>query len=200
MATKTDSNGQVRRTLASQLDRLDSILDGLSDGLNEAVADAVRDAVGIAVKEAAGVAVREALQAVLTEVLTNPALLEHLQPPRQPAPPTPPVAVPAERPSLRERMAAAGAWTGRKAQAAWTACRRALGNLGSGLLALWRLRTRLLAAVSIGATIGLGAYLAGPWLSALAGGIAGGVVSLVHRVRAWFQQTFLRRVLADATT
>ena len=28
----TTTNGQVRKTLASQLDRLDSILDGLSDG------------------------------------------------------------------------------------------------------------------------------------------------------------------------
>ena len=196
MTAKTESNGQARRTLASQLDRLDGILDGLSDGLNQAVADAVRDAVGVAVKEAAAVAVREALQAVLTEVLTNPTLLEHLQPP---APPTPPVAVPAQRPSLRERMSPAGTWAGRKAQAACTSCRRALASLGSGLLALWRLRTRLLAAVSIGATIGLGAYLAGPWLSALAGGVAGGVVNLVHRVRGWFQQTFLRHVLADAT-
>jgi len=33
MTTKTESNGQVRRTLATQLDRLDGILDGLSDGL-----------------------------------------------------------------------------------------------------------------------------------------------------------------------
>jgi hypothetical protein len=36
--TTTTMNGQVRRTLASQLDRLDSILDGLSDALNGAVA------------------------------------------------------------------------------------------------------------------------------------------------------------------
>jgi hypothetical protein len=220
MTTKIESNGQVRRTLASQLDRLDGILDGLSDGLNQAVADAVsvavKDAVSVAVsvavKEAAGVAVREALQAVLTEVLTNPGLLEHLQPTmplvahnavNPPAdvaadPPADALAVPG-RPGLGERMATARAWAGQKASAARTACRRALGNLGSGLLALWRLRTRLLAAVGIGAAIGLGAYLAGPWLSALAGGVAGGVVSLVHRVRDWLQQRVLGRVLANAT-
>jgi hypothetical protein len=29
------SNGQVRKTLATQLDRLDAILDSLSDGLND---------------------------------------------------------------------------------------------------------------------------------------------------------------------
>ncbi len=70
--TKTlEMNGPTRKTLASQLDRLDGILDGLSEGLNQAVAQAVRDAVGLAVQEA--------VQAVLTEVLTNPALREQLK-------------------------------------------------------------------------------------------------------------------------
>jgi hypothetical protein len=72
--TKTmEMNGTTRKTLASQLDRLDSILDGLSEGLSEAVASAV--------KEAVGQAVQEAVQAVLTEVLTNPLLREQLQRP-----------------------------------------------------------------------------------------------------------------------
>ena len=83
--TKTlEMNGPARKTLASQLDRLDGILDGLSEGLSDAVASAVREAVGVAVQEA--------VQAVLTELLTNPALREQLQ---KAAPPTPPP--PAER-------------------------------------------------------------------------------------------------------
>src|SRR6516165_9239788 len=80
--TKTlEMNGPARKTLASQLDRLDSILDGLSEGLSDAVASAVSEAVGLAV--------REAVQAVLTELLTNPALREQLQGPAaaEPAPP-----------------------------------------------------------------------------------------------------------------
>jgi hypothetical protein len=37
--TKTiEMNGPTRKTLASQLDRLDGILDGLSEGLDQAVA------------------------------------------------------------------------------------------------------------------------------------------------------------------
>ena len=68
-----EMNGKTRKTLASQLDRLDSILDGLSEGLRDAVASAVREAVGLAVQEA--------VQAVLTELLTNPALREQLQGP-----------------------------------------------------------------------------------------------------------------------
>jgi hypothetical protein len=72
--TKTmEMNGPARKTLASQLDRLDSILDGLSEGLDRAVAQAVREAVGLAV--------REAVQAVLAELLTNPLLREQLQGP-----------------------------------------------------------------------------------------------------------------------
>src|SRR5262249_16930225 len=72
--TTTTTNGQVRRTLASQLDRLDSILDGLSDALHGAVASAVEGAVERAVKQAVGEAVRETLQAVIMEVVANPDL------------------------------------------------------------------------------------------------------------------------------
>jgi hypothetical protein len=71
----TTTNGQARKTLASQLDRLDSILDGLSDALNEAVATAVEGAVGRAVKQAVGEAVKETLQAVIAEALTNADLI-----------------------------------------------------------------------------------------------------------------------------
>lgn len=66
MATSTPSvNG--RKSLASQIDRLDGILDGLADGLNDAIAMLVKDAVTVAVKET--------VQSVMTELLTNPAIL-----------------------------------------------------------------------------------------------------------------------------
>lgn len=39
--TRTPSNGQPRQTLASQLDRLDGILDGLDAALAGAVQEAV---------------------------------------------------------------------------------------------------------------------------------------------------------------
>jgi hypothetical protein len=67
MNVKMNANGRERKTLASQIDRLDVMLDGLADGLNEAVAQAVQNAVGIAVQEA--------IQAVLTEIFTNPAVM-----------------------------------------------------------------------------------------------------------------------------
>ena len=66
-AIRTNSNGQERKTLASQLDRLDGILDGLDTALTDAVQEAVE------------LAVKQAVQAVLTEVLTNRELKEQLQ-------------------------------------------------------------------------------------------------------------------------
>lgn len=68
MATMIQSPVRVtRKSLADQIDRLDTILDGLSDALNESVADAVRGVVGTAV--------RQAVQLSLQEVLDNPELL-----------------------------------------------------------------------------------------------------------------------------
>src|SRR5262245_55279196 len=92
--TTTTTNGSVRKTLASQLDRLDGILDALSDGLNEAVATAVEGAVERAVRLAVGQAVKEAVQAVLTEVLTNADLLAGLRAVLPAAPPDDPTEPP----------------------------------------------------------------------------------------------------------
>jgi hypothetical protein len=83
MTTQTQpSNGRTAlKSLADQIDRLDTILDGLADALNESVAQAVREVIGQAVAEA--------VQAAVTEVLSSPELLraalERLEPP--PAPP-----------------------------------------------------------------------------------------------------------------
>ncbi|HEY7328498.1 MAG TPA: hypothetical protein VH592_12695 [Gemmataceae bacterium] len=63
----THTNGQTRKTLASQIDRLDGILDGLDAALAGAVQEAVEQAV------------KQAVQAVLAEVLTNRQLQEQLQ-------------------------------------------------------------------------------------------------------------------------
>jgi hypothetical protein len=74
MATPTSINDHPRKTLASQIDRLDGILDGLDAALAGAVQEAVEQAV------------KQAVQAVLSEVLTNRQLQEQLQQAAQPAP------------------------------------------------------------------------------------------------------------------
>jgi hypothetical protein len=88
-AVRTNLDGQSRKTLASQLDRLDGILDGLDRALTGAVQDAVEQAV------------KQAVQAVLAEVLTNRELQEQLQQAAQHAPPP---EKPQGKPSMANRL------------------------------------------------------------------------------------------------
>lgn len=75
-ASKNGSGTTPRKQLSDQLDRLDSVIDALDEGLKGAVADAVR----------------EAVQAVLVQVMTNPDLQRMM---RQ-------AAAPAEQPRKEE--------------------------------------------------------------------------------------------------
>src|SRR5262249_7482708 len=189
LPTTNDTDKKARKSLSEQIDRLDSLLDGLADNLNAAVADAVRDAVGGAV--------REAVQVTLLELLAHPEIKSLLQAATAscsapPSPKTPPDDTDG-RPGQRDRLGAAGAWAGRQAGVAGNACARAGRWLKAGLLGVWQLRTRLLTAVGLGAAVGLAAYLAGPWLSALAGGALGCAVSLFTRGRDWLQRRARRR-------
>src|SRR6476661_3311259 len=114
----TNLNGQ-RKTLATQLDRLDSILDGLAEALNEAVADAVRQSVAAAVGEA--------VQAAIKEVLTHPELLRAAAAAAAPLPA--PAVEAAKKPSaLRRLLEGAGRACGQAKsktfQAAWWLCRK----------------------------------------------------------------------------
>jgi hypothetical protein len=164
--TKTiEMNGPTRKTLASQLDRLDSILDGLSEGLDQAVAQAVREAVGLAV--------REAVQAVLAELLTNPELREQLQKAASPDP-TPP----AERTPEggRGRLAALFSLVGDKLRSACRAGARWVRHAAQAASLAWRLaddrvRAALLVAVAYLARTALAEAARRLWAraSALAG-------------------------------
>jgi hypothetical protein len=133
--TKTSPNGQERKTLASQIDRLDSILDGLSEALSESVSTAVQEAVSLAVKEA--------VQTVLTEVLTNPDLRDRLQPPCPPPPAAPPSSGGSSRPSLSSRIRSQAGFLYSQMQGH---CRRWIGKL---LQAGSVVRTLLLAGAGI---------------------------------------------------
>jgi hypothetical protein len=192
-------NGKSRKSLASQLDRLDATLDGLSAGLNEAIAAAV--------KEAVTVAVREAVQAVVTEVISNPQLLAQFQPA---VPPTatndnePDWAEIVEQPTVSApaRLATMRSWLNQKMQAIRQTCRsaviRALGttiavaqraqkaciavrhsvtDMVSGSWQRFQLmRHRLLqlaTAVGVGVALATVAYCAQPWLAAAVGGLTG---------------------------
>src|SRR5262249_304930 len=102
MSTTTLNNG-VRKTLASQLDRLDMILDGLAENLNEAVANSVKEIVNVAVQEAG--------RAALVEILTNAEVQKRLIHER-PATPT--------MIHLREKAGSCWSWIVGAAKGTWT--------------------------------------------------------------------------------
>lgn len=196
LVTNNDSEKKVRKSLADQIDRLDDLVKNLADNLHGAVAAAVESAVGTAV--------RETIQATLLELLTHPEIKALLQAATAsfavPSQAAPSYEEEERRPGLRERLATARAWARRKAWAAGTACQQTFGTVKAGLLGLWSLRTRLLATIGLGAAVGLGAYFAGPWLSALAGGVVGGAMSLFSRVRRWLQQNVFGSLFPNLTS
>ncbi len=181
MLKTTNTDGQSRKTLASQLDRLDSILDGLSEGLDQAVSSAVREAVGLAVQEA--------VQAVLTEVLTNPALREQLKAA------VPEAAPPAERTPEggKGRLARL---CGRVRDKLRSACRAGAGRLrraGQAASLAWRLagaRVRAVLLAGAGVAAAGAAYLARTSLAAAAGRLWEGTKALADKV-----SSALRRAL-----
>src|SRR5262249_18333349 len=122
MGTTTLNNG-VRKTLASQLDRLDMILDGLAENLNEAVAIAAANSV----KEIVNVAVQEAVRAALVEILTNVEVQKRLIDVR---PATPTII------HLREKASSCWSWIVRAAKGTLTkivAVAAAVGNKVKGM-------------------------------------------------------------------
>src|SRR5262245_49750607 len=201
MTTATATNG-VRKSLASQLDRLDSILDGLSDALNEAVATAVEGAVERAVKQAVGEAVRETLQAVMAEVVSNPDLVaaaRTLLAPGSPAVVSTDPPEPREPPRGLFRRACDGVKAGLAVAAA--ACHGAGASVARQAAAVksaahsgWRLfsrfRGRLLAACGVGVAAGALTYLAGPWLGVAASAAAGFVTTLAVQAASGLRQLF----------
>jgi hypothetical protein len=207
MATTT-LNAGARKTLASQLDRLDTILDGLADNLNEAVAVAAADCM----KEIVNVAVQEAVHAALVEVLSNAELRKRLANPADGQP----TAIRLVRSCwawvvgtakeiwnkivavtymagdrLKEKGGPLVAAAGAKArQAGKEIARRARGGwmLVAALAALAkRFRTQLLVALGIGVLVGAVCYFAGREVASLGCGLAGFAGSLasgaVNRLR-----------------
>jgi len=186
--TTTTTNGQVRKTLASQLDRLDSILDGLADALNGAVASAVESAVRQAVSQA----VQETLQAVIAEALTNADLLAAARTLLTASSTADVPADPPERPRGLFRRACdgvkaglavaaaacngAGAYVVNKAAAVKSAAR-------SGWRLLSRFRGRLLIACGVGVAAGAATLLAAPWLGVAAASVVGFCGTLAVKAR-----------------
>ncbi len=189
----TMTNGKTRKTLSDQLDRLDNILDALSEGLNGAVADAVREAAGAAVQEA----VKQALITVMTDSNVL-ALISGAARAQADAPPAPNVstAAAASRPGLRERLGAVGAWAGQKVRAA----RRGLGGLAGRLAPLWQFRKQLLVALGVGTAAAVAVYFCAPWVASVFSGLLAFASTMTVQARLWLNRMIAKAGLAKATT
>jgi hypothetical protein len=200
IATDTGINSKARKTLSQQIDRLDSLLDGLAENLQEAVADTVKAAVGAAAREAVG--------AVLAELFSSPELLALLRG-ISPAPAVPPASEQAgpSGPSLWQHLGnlcqgVRHCLGGLRAACGW-GLRRAWGwaaglgrQVAQGLAWFWQQcrslgqwKYQLLGALGIGSAVGVGAWLVGPWLSAPLSGVGGFVASLWVQGWLWLRKT-----------
>jgi hypothetical protein len=182
--TKTNADGQQRKTLASQLDRLDAILDTLGEGLDEAVAQAVQQAVELAVREG----VHRGVRGALAEVLTNPEVLAVLRAAAAPAADARPA--PAGPPRSGGRWGWLKAWLQKARSALGAGLRRArqvASAAWNGLSLLRPVRGRLPVALGVGAA-GVGAYFAGPYVAAAAGALAGVLSTLAARAGIAFRR------------
>jgi hypothetical protein len=193
--TTASTNGRVeRKSLAAQIDRLDSVLDGLADALHQAVASATR----------------EAVQAALTEMLSNPELRARLLANLGVRDAAATVVLDASagtnpRRGIVTRLAKAlwqGAGTVARTVGGWLAeavtwtiggavtatqhaCHQAVVLASHGWMLLFAalclanaFRRPLLVALGVGLVIGLGSYLAGPVAASAVCGVAGFAGSL----------------------
>ena len=191
----TTTNGRTQRTsLAQQIDRLDLILDNLSEGLQEAVADAGKTAV------------TRVVEAALVEVLTNPELRRHLaaESPGAQARPTgtcwTKAAGFAHRCWQSARLVLSSVWptiqtlTCQALLAGHDVRRRLQCRLTSVARRLWwngveaarffrQVRRSLGVALGIGVLVGVGCFVAGPLVASAVSGFAGFVASLATGLR-----------------
>lgn len=193
MSSATATNGKPqRKQLADQLDRLDSIIDALAEGLNGAVADAAREGTRVAVKE------------IVTELLTNPELRALLVPPASASNPV----SEAERPSAStkgvwSRIAsaasvcggAATAVAGRaKASAArrCAAAREAVAAVGRATGEALPVRRVLVVGLAVGALVGVGCVLAPHAVASAVGGVGAAVAAVGAQVGQWLARAARR--------
>ena len=186
METATISNSKPRKQLGDQLDRLDTILDVLSEGLNSSVADAAREGTRLAVKDA------------LIEIMTDPTLRSRLHEASAPEPAQ--SAQPSRGPGLWARLKAKAART--VASVGRLASRAVAGAAGSvqgvadtvvggvrALQGLGSLKQLAVVGIGVGIVLGLASFLAPHAVAAAVSGVSGAVAATAVQIGAWTRRT-----------
>jgi hypothetical protein len=180
MTTATMPNSKPpRKQLSDQLDRLDGILDALSEGLNGAVADAAREGVQLAVKDA------------VIEMLTDSTLRARLHEATAPEPvPT------VHKPGLGERLKAK---VGQAVQAVATMatdaaavvvrggqCAAAIAANGvRAVRGFGRVKALALVGLGVGLAVGAASFLARHAVASAVAAISGVVATAAVQVGVW---------------
>ena len=183
-ATIAPPNGKAqRKQLSGQLDRLDTIIDALAEGLPGAVTDACREGARAAVKDA------------IIEIFTNPeirALLDTLRTVREPAP------AHARAPGLWTRLKAKAAAARAKVSGAVSCAKeavlcqfRAVRDALSALAALtgepvpWR--RVLVAGAAVGLTVGAVCLVVPHTAAAAVAAVGAAATSVAAQVAHWLK-------------
>lgn len=186
-ATTIANDKPPRKQLRDQLDRLDAILDVLSDGLNGAVAEAAREGTRLAVKDA------------VVEMMTDPSLRAQLHQATAPAP-APAAAAPESKPGLWTRLKARAGQAlksvghmaanvvdtilgGAKAVAKM-ASDAVRGGQGSG-----RVKKLVGIGLGIGIAFGVARFIAPHAVTAALSGISGAVTAAAVQIGVWTRRT-----------
>jgi hypothetical protein len=194
MTTASISNDRPqRKQLSDEIDRLDQILDGLSEGINGAVADAAREGV------------REAVKGAIIELLTDATLrarLHEATAPERPAAPAETASKPGWWARLKMRATRTIAGVGQAAANVLAGASRGVQAISEAATSkvrdvqvLGSLKKLVVIGVVVGAVVGVASMVAPHVVAATVSGVTGAVAAAAIQFGVWAQ----RAVRAFAT-
>jgi len=199
MTMHPGSNGRTdRRSLASEIDRFDRMIDGLDKAIPAAVAEAV--------KESVAMAVAEAFRVTLFELISDANIQKLLREVRSSAESGGSQATTAVRSTsplqrLRQSIASALRSTCRRVKVTIALLTSPIRTFAAGtvltyqqLTQVWSLRKPLTVSLVVGVIVGAVGYASAPWLAGLLAGGGAVTSTLLGQFAAW-----IRRVHATLT-
>ena len=170
------NNRPQRKLLSEELDRLDSIVDSIAEGLPMAVAAAAREGT------------RQAVRDAIIEIATNPELRSLFQMPMAPAAPAPSEPTPPAGPSLwsriKSKIVAAKAVIVERAQVA----KAIVVKTWKTLIMIVPVK-QIAMVVGVGMMAGVAIHFAPVGLSGAIAVVAGAVSVGLVRVGSWFRRS-----------
>ena len=185
MLTATSTNDRPqRKQLCDQLDRLDTILDGLGDALNDSIADAVRTGTLLAVKEA--------IIEILTDPNLRPKLLDSAANQQ---------VVSTKRPGLLSRLVAKSRQTAsairrkitrgiQSIKDTVTGAARAVQDVANALNHFGNLKMLATVGITVGLAVGTGSYFSPHGVAAAVSGIGSAIAAISLQVGMLARRAF----------